>query len=351
MKKHIIGIFAITAFISTTALAQTEEQKEGKIVKERKEIIEERDNKDDSKKEKREIVIRKKGDGKAEKMTIVVDGDQVTINGKPVQDYKGGGEFFKDGDIDVDIDGKFTMPFTSEIRKKMMKMYSPDGNKAFLGVTSEKTEKGAKINEVIKGSAAEKAGLKEGDIITAINDDKINEENTLIELIGKYKPEDVVDVTVLRDGREKKFKATLGKNNQVQAFGWIGRDGNNFNMPGKPGMPFNFNWNDGDDLAPYITHDRLPERPKFGFSIKDNENGDGVIVTDVKEESNAAKAGLKKDDIVTGVNDVTVKNTDDLKKELAQTRDKSEVKIKILRNGNTQTLTVKVPKKIKTADL
>ena len=163
MKKHIISIFAIAALISTTAFAQTEEQKEEKIIKERKEMNDEKDSRGDDKKERKKIIVRKKINGKSENMTIVVDGDKVTINGKPAEDYKGEFEFFKDGkmhidDMDIEVSDDFAKAFTPELREKMIKKFMPGGNKAFLGVTSEKTDKGAKINEIVKGSAAEKTG-------------------------------------------------------------------------------------------------------------------------------------------------------------------------------------------------
>lgn len=60
-------------------------------------------------------------------------------------------------------------------------------------------------------SPAEKAGLKQGDIILQFGDDKITKENTLAEIIMKYKPDDEVILEVLRDGKKKFFKITLSE--------------------------------------------------------------------------------------------------------------------------------------------
>ncbi len=68
----------------------------------------------------------------------------------------------------------------------------------------------AKYSSVLKGSPAEKAGLKDKDIITAVNGAKIGVAGSLSTLIGEYKPGDTVQLTVLRDGNETAINITLG---------------------------------------------------------------------------------------------------------------------------------------------
>lgn len=62
---------------------------------------------------------------------------------------------------------------------------------------------------VFPGSAAEKVGLQEGDIILEFNNEKITIENTLAKVIMKYNPGDKVVLEVLRDGQKKVFQVTL----------------------------------------------------------------------------------------------------------------------------------------------
>ena len=83
-------------------------------------------------------------------------------------------------------------------------LFATTGNAAFLGVSTEEDDGGAKITNVTEKSAAEKAGLKEDDVITKINETKIEDPNDLTKAIGKYKPEDKVTVTYKRDGKENK---------------------------------------------------------------------------------------------------------------------------------------------------
>jgi len=61
------------------------------------------------------------------------------------------------------------------------------------------------------GSPAEKAGLKENDIILEFNGEKINTENSLTKSISKYNPGDKITLKVLRDGKENTFEATLSE--------------------------------------------------------------------------------------------------------------------------------------------
>lgn len=62
---------------------------------------------------------------------------------------------------------------------------------------------------IFPGSAAEKVGLKEGDIILEFNGEKITLENTLAKIIMKYNPGDKMDLKILREGKEKIFEVTL----------------------------------------------------------------------------------------------------------------------------------------------
>ena len=77
--------------------------------------------------------------------------------------------------------------------------------RAYLGVSTEKDEKGARITDVNDKTAAEKGGLKDGDVITRIDDVKVEDHDDLTKAIRKHKPEDKVTVTYLRDGKEQKL--------------------------------------------------------------------------------------------------------------------------------------------------
>jgi len=67
---------------------------------------------------------------------------------------------------------------------------------------------------IFPGSAAEKAGLKEGDIILEFNGEKITTENTLAKIIMKYNPGDKITLKILREGKEIIVEVTLGERSE-----------------------------------------------------------------------------------------------------------------------------------------
>jgi S1-C subfamily serine protease len=77
------------------------------------------------------------------------------------------------------------------------------------------TDKGAWLKAtnatqaVINGSPADKAGLKEGDIITKVNGETVDSDNVLSSRLSKYKVGDTLEITYVRDGKEQKVKVTL----------------------------------------------------------------------------------------------------------------------------------------------
>lgn len=83
---------------------------------------------------------------------------------------------------------------------------------AFLGVTpaDEEVEQGVKVN-VEPETSAEKMGLENGDIIVSINGIKVNDFDALSEIISKVKPGEIVNLTILREGRQKNISGEIGK--------------------------------------------------------------------------------------------------------------------------------------------
>lgn len=69
--------------------------------------------------------------------------------------------------------------------------------------------KGVWVENVNEDSAADKAGIEAGDIITKVDDDFVGTSPRLQEIIARHRPGDKVAVTVRRDGKEKEFKVTL----------------------------------------------------------------------------------------------------------------------------------------------
>ena len=84
-------------------------------------------------------------------------------------------------------------------------------DKPFIGVGLEDSDAGLKVTRVVEGSPAEKAGLKDGDIILKMGDKDIKNRSDLQDVVGKHKIGDEVKFTVKRDGAEKELTVKLGK--------------------------------------------------------------------------------------------------------------------------------------------
>jgi serine protease Do len=369
MKKLVVAAFTL---LSLSALAQEDKQV----------IIEERiDGQKSSKKQRQEIVIRSKGD-KDKKITVEINGDKVSINGKPLIE-------FKDDDITINkrnvtiFDGKNKMMFEPNdmevyferpLKERVASInYS---SPAFLGVTTavinedknDTKPNGAAITTINKGSAAEKAGLKEGDIITKINETKISSPSDLTEAIAEKKPKDEVTVTYKREGKENTTKAILGKRAETMTtltFRGPKGDPRSFSMPRLENKSMELNRGmegleelkalEGFDMNGFGQMDNFDfafgNRKKIGLKIQDVEEGTGVKILSTDEDSPAEKAGLKKDDIITEINGKAVNNTDEARELLKPEENKNKYTIKAKRNGTAMSFDVKIPKKLKTADL
>jgi serine protease Do len=381
MKKLLL-IAAVAGFVSlsNTAFAQDEkveiiEKKEAKEKAEKKELKEKKE-----KKETQEIIIRKKGD-KDTKVTVEIKGDVVTINGKPLSEFKDGDITINKRDIKI-WDGQRNFSFAPGEDFEMLfdgKGFGDfktmeDKPRAFLGVTTgvenddnikDTKPNGAAITNVSKGSAAEKAGLKEGDIITKVNDKKVEDPGDLTETIGSFKPKDEVTVYYKRDGKEKSTKAVLGETKGMGSMSYSFSSPKtgvrSFTIPRSPRAPGvqampNFEWNeDGMNglgkLREMEGMSMFPRQQKLGLKIQDTEEGNGVKVLDTDKDSPAEKAGLKKDDIVTEIGGKKITNTDEAREQLMENAEKSAYTIKAKRNGSEMSFDIKIPKKLKTANL
>ncbi|MDP3093148.1 MAG: trypsin-like peptidase domain-containing protein [bacterium] len=72
----------------------------------------------------------------------------------------------------------------------------------------------AKDVAVVSGSAADKVGIKDGDIILRFNNEKVTTENSLAKIIQKYSPGETVSLKVLRNGKENTVSLILGERSE-----------------------------------------------------------------------------------------------------------------------------------------
>jgi serine protease Do/serine protease DegQ len=141
---------------------------------------------------------------------------------------------------------------------------------------------GALVSQVVEGSAAEKAGLQAGDIVTAINGRPVKDAAGLRNTIGLLSVGDKVDIAVLRDGKPRKVTAVIAERDAAAEARAAG------------------------------SHAGLE-----GAELADAANGAGVVIRSVTEGSPAAQRGLRANDIIIGVGRTRVANLDEFNRATA----------------------------------
>ncbi|WP_266204040.1 Do family serine endopeptidase [Pontibacter kalidii] len=96
-----------------------------------------------------------------------------------------------------------------EVQRALLGASIQEIDAAFAKEKGIKTLNGVYVAAVQERSGAEEAGLKAGDVITAVNDVKVGKSSQLLEQIARYRPGDKVKIAYLRDGKSKTANVTL----------------------------------------------------------------------------------------------------------------------------------------------
>lgn len=160
---------------------------------------------------------------------------------------------------------------------------------------------GVLVGGVSPGGAAEKAGIKEGDVILSVNGKKVSDPRTLQLVVAQTSPGTKVKVVVLRGERDKKpeektLTATLGT---LPSDMFSSRNRANPEDPSGQEMDAL----DGVEVAD------LDTRSRREYSIPNNVRG--ALVFNVDPESNAAEAGLRPGDVILQINREAVRSAED----------------------------------------
>ena len=307
------------------------------------------------KKERREIIIKNNND-EEQQIVVQVDGDRVKINGKPYDGEE------RNGNV---IIRKFNFDSDDAENGMFKKMEEEADSIAFLGVMTTTAEKnGAEITEVSENTAAEKAGLKAGDVIVKLDGESIEDPAALTNAVKKHKPNDKVEIVYWRDGKEKKTTATLELKKVMRKKIFMMQSGvplKKFELRDPTGKPKLDEMDINVDIAELLGEDFLnndngfsysfSKKEKLGLKLQDTENEKGVKVLEITDNSLASKSGLEKNDIIIEIDGKTIANTDEARIQLKLKEDKNIYKVKINRNGSIKTFEIARPKKLKTVDL
>ncbi len=256
--------------------------------------------------------------------------------------------------------------------------FSFDGSGAYLGVQTVEVTKdnfskyglggvrGVAVEKVAENSPAASAGLKDGDVILRLNNDEITSTRKLTRLIGEIEPDHQAKLTISRGGSEQEITATLGKRptpkfgegnfrfEGAEPFGKFDLDSfpqlknmprlkdfdfknlpdgegfRSFSFPGGEGRVFS--WTNSRKIGVAVSPLTTQLAKHFGVEA-------GLMINEVRENSAAAKAGLKAGDIIVEANGKAVKGDFDLIGEVNRSKE-SDVQLVIVRNGSRQTISV-----------
>lgn len=201
----------------------------------------------------------------------------------------------------------FAIP--SNMAKAVMDQLMKTGKvrRGMLGVTIQSVDadlasslnlpaaRGAIVTSVASGGPAEKAGLKRGDVITAINRQPVTDNNSLRNLVASMSPGSNVEVTASRNGRDQTFEVALA---ELPDRRQPGSDDEDTSSTGGAG-----NEKFGLSLQPLTPG--MAER--YGLDAND----EGLLVTRVEPNGNAADAGIRQGDLIQEVNRQPVRTVAD----------------------------------------
>ena len=183
--------------------------------------------------------------------------------------------------------------------------YHGNEKRAFLGVEEDSDEDGDEpglVVEVVRGSAADQAGLRDNDVILQLNDTKTDNWSDLTKFIKNAQPGDKVNIAYSRNGKKATTEAVL------------------------------------------ITHDQVKSEKKgpqgfLGVSPDDGDDEDKAgVAVNITRNSGAEKAGLQDGDVILQLNDTQIADFEDVSDFMEYTKPDEKVRITYERKGKSNTV-------------
>jgi S1-C subfamily serine protease len=166
---------------------------------------------------------------------------------------------------------------------------------------------GAIISDVTPDSAADRAGLKRGDVILSFNGSQVSDINSLRNHVADATPGTTAAVVINRDGSEKTVSVKLAEV-------------------------------DGGKRLARNSESEPADKAALGISVEKNKKG--LVITGVNPDSRAADAGLQEGDVIQEVNRKPVDSVDALRDAVRRTTDRP-VLLLVEREGQTRFVTVR----------
>lgn len=224
----------------------------------------------------------------------------------------------------------FAIP--SNMAKHVMEQIIGNGSvkRGHIGITMQEVDKemaealdlkntnAVLVAEVSKDSAADKAGIKQGDIITSYNDIQIKNMTSFKNDIALLSPGDKVKLSVLRNNKKSNITVTLDQSPDSQ-------------LPIAKTTDLGLEVSETKDIAPEIIK-----------KLQTSENIEGVIITTVKYNSLAERAGLKPGMLIMQINNKKIKNMTDYNSAMTEMDKKKHILLLVRYQNITRFVTIKL---------
>ncbi len=185
---------------------------------------------------------------------------------------------------------------------------------------------GILIQEVTEGSPAEKAGLKEGDVLLRLNGDVLEKVQDLRFRVAAMAPGTKVDFTVLRDGREQKITVELGEMESDQGVAGM--------TPGQT-----------DDALVALGFDITGLDEEVRRELDLDRSATGVVVTEVTRLSPADEAGLRVGDLIVSASRRNISRPSDLRRVVADLQPGDVLLLRVVNQSRGRFVAIRVPER------
>ncbi|HET6459537.1 MAG TPA: DegQ family serine endoprotease [Syntrophales bacterium] len=181
-----------------------------------------------------------------------------------------------------------------------------------------KEAQGAIVADVIKGSPAEKAGIKQGDVILTFDGKTVKSSNDLPWIVAETPVGKTVDVKLMRQGKEMDVKVTIVEMTEQRMALQAGKSKNVFGFT-------------ADNIKPEW-------RTQFDISART-----GVVVIRVERDGLADDAGIEPGDVIREVNKKVIKDLNDFKKAMERIKSNENVVFLLSRGGQSFYVSIASP--------
>ena len=194
---------------------------------------------------------------------------------------------------------------------------------------------GTIVARVEPGQAAEKAGIRQGDVIVRVNNQDVTPDQTLSYLVANVTPGTRIPVELVRDGRKQTVTVTVGTRPPEEQLA------QQFDLDDNDSGP-----QDGETMgAASLGIAVTPLTPQIARSIGVDATAQGVVVLGVDASSDAAGKGLTRGDLITTANRTPVRTAADLARIVGQAKSSGakQVLLFVQRRGLGRYVSVQIP--------